>query len=604
MLTTRRRTGVTLGQQPLDAYGLEQMSGIFSSPCKPSPLKNMVVMEGVEKDDTAITPDQTVSARRLTHSTPHRPLRSSSPRKSGISGNARKNNGVDILSSRKEADHEDIQDRENTPVPIPTPIQDGPTPLPKSVQTGHKSQLERFNPSPQNSQSTQRITVSPRRLHMPRASLQMQQIEDEIAPFVEEGEFDAYEEAIQENEAAVQCHTDTPTSAGQAKPVATTPLQMPDPEALRDPGIAFDDNETEPDQELEQPAPTAPQNKANSRKKRKSDVVEQEEAESPRPAKVAKKRGRPPVLRDMTPLGSSPKHMSVKAKGKQPLRDRNPNLKLSSRRKKELENVVERVKARPGPPRSLYILRRETPADESATHTRSGRVSVKPLAYWRNEQCVYGPSPRGASLADGARFPLNSIKEIVRTEEVVESHGKKKSKGKGSRGKKGTVKAREGSVEEDEISESAFGSDDIPEDPDAEPWETETGTLRGNVSIWDNAEQAPTEQEEEIEIAHAPAAIKTREVKGSGLHDGPTFRYAKLLSTKFFGTGLVDLPPGGMKRPKNSRKMYMSFFVVKGRVSVTVSPLGGEDSGSINRFSIGKGGFWQVPRGESLCLYI
>jgi centromere protein C len=39
--------------------------------------------------------------------------------------------------------------------------------------------------------------------------------------------------------------------------------------------------------------------------------------------------------------------------------------------------------------------------------------------------------------------------------------------------------------------------------------------------------------------------------------------------------------------------MHMSFFVAKGRVTVEVGSLGGE----MSRFSIGKGGFWQVPRG-------
>jgi centromere protein C len=429
----------------------------------------------------------------------------------------------------------------------------------------------------------------------------MQQIEDEVAPSVEDGEFDAYEEAIQEIEAAVQSNTETPSN-GHAKAATITPRQREASEELGDPGMGFDDDETEPDPERELTALPMPQNQANSRKKRKSDAIEHEEAESPRPAKIPKKRGRPRVHRDMPLTPSSPKPMSAKAKGKQPLRDKNPNLKLSSRQEKELQDIVEKVKARPGPPRSLYILRRETPADDAVTHTRSGRVSVKPLAYWRNERCVFGSSPRGANLADGARFPLNSIKEIVRTEEVAESLDKKKSRGKKKGGKKAKGKARQTSAEEEDTSDSDFDLDDVPENPDAEPWENESGTLRGNVSIWDNAEQAPTEQEEEVEIAHAPAAIKTREVKGSGLHDGPTFRYAKLLSTKFFGTGLVDLPPGGVKRPKNSRKMHMSFFVVKGRVTVTVGPVGGEDSGSMNRFSIGKGGFWQVPRGKSSSL--
>ncbi|KAJ9504405.1 mitotic fidelity of chromosome transmission- protein [Exophiala xenobiotica] len=44
-----RRTGVALEQRPLDANGMEEITGIFSSPRKPSPLKNMTVMESVEE---------------------------------------------------------------------------------------------------------------------------------------------------------------------------------------------------------------------------------------------------------------------------------------------------------------------------------------------------------------------------------------------------------------------------------------------------------------------------------------------------------------------------------------------------------------------------
>jgi centromere protein C len=54
---------------------------------------------------------------------------------------------------------------------------------------------------------------------------------------------------------------------------------------------------------------------------------------------------------------------------------------------------------------------------------------------------------------------------------------------------------------------------------------------------------------------------------------------------------MVDLPPGAVKKPKNSRKMQMVFFVYYGRVQVTVND---------NVFRIGKGGMWQVPRGNLL----
>ncbi len=75
--------------------------------------------------------------------------------------------------------------------------------------------------------------------------------------------------------------------------------------------------------------------------------------------------------------------------------------------------------------------------------------------------------------------------------------------------------------------------------------------------------------------------------------NGADFRFAKTLTLPFFGSGIVDLPPGGVKRVKNSRKMQMVFFVFYGRVMV--------DLGSpMQNFSIGKGGMWQVPRGKSV----
>ena len=79
-------------------------------------------------------------------------------------------------------------------------------------------------------------------------------------------------------------------------------------------------------------------------------------------------------------------------------------------------------------------------------------------------------------------------------------------------------------------------------------------------------------------------AIVTREIRNA------SFKFAKTLSTPFFGAGVVDLPPHSEKKPKNARKMHMSFFVFSGRVQVTVAD---------TTFSIGKGGMWFVPRGES-----
>ena len=263
---------------------------------------------------------------------------------------------------------------------------------------------------------------------------------------------------------------------------------------------------------------------------------------------------------------------------------------LSTQQQAELDQIVDRIKARPGQKKSLYILRRETPMDDSITRTRSGRISFKPLAYWRNERCVYGGSPGGTGLEEGARFPLTSIKEIIRMEQVEQAHNGGASKGKRKAGKR---KGRTRPADQDESDPEGEG-DSVEFDASAQPWETESGILRGNVAVWDQEKQQPIDALEEIEIAYAPAAIVTREVKSTH-PDQRSFRYAKLVNSPFLGCGIVELAPGDLKRPKNSRKMHMCFFVAKGRVTVEVGSLVGQTS----RFSIGKGGFWQVPRGKS-----
>jgi centromere protein C len=50
----------------------------------------------------------------------------------------------------------------------------------------------------------------------------------------------------------------------------------------------------------------------------------------------------------------------------------------------------------------------------------------------------------------------------------------------------------------------------------------------------------------------------------------------------------MEIPPGGYKLKKNSRKMTMAFFMHTGKVDVMVAD---------TEFAISKGGIWHVPRG-------
>jgi centromere protein C len=236
-----------------------------------------------------------------------------------------------------------------------------------------------------------------------------------------------------------------------------------------------------------------------------------------------------------------------------------------------------------GPPlpkaRGLLITRREVPGGEGTFQTRSGRSSFRPLAFWRNERVDYDAEVvddigrgRGAG-----RIALPAIKEVVRVDEPEPTERRKYNRSRaGGRGA-GRRRRRRDSDSEDDDS-----------DP-PEPWEEDTGEVWGEAVVWQpEHEFEPPAPEDELEVANQHLAVsragcKTSEVRGA------TFGFAKTLSLPFFGSGVVDLPPGSEKRPKNSRKMHMTFFVFRGRLSVTV----GE-----TQFRISKGGMWFVPRGE------
>ena len=117
----------------------------------------------------------------------------------------------------------------------------------------------------------------------------------------------------------------------------------------------------------------------------------------------------------------------------------------------------------------------------------------------------------------------------------------------------------------------------------AETWESEPGRVNGLVKEWSGSKDGADGAEKEDEIAFSGPAIITRPIPNSDV------QFAKTLTLPFFGSGMVDLPPGAIKRPKNSRKMQMVFFVFKGNVKVTVNE---------NTFRISAGGMWQVPRGN------
>ncbi|KAM6477228.1 hypothetical protein HDV62DRAFT_383759 [Trichoderma sp. SZMC 28011] len=219
-----------------------------------------------------------------------------------------------------------------------------------------------------------------------------------------------------------------------------------------------------------------------------------------------------------------------------------------------------------GPPmpksRGLVSMRKDL---DSITQTRSGRHSYRPIQYWRGEQVVREDEEQADMFAKD-RFVMPSIKEVVRVPEE-----EMPSRAAPSRGK-GRSKPKKAVVEED-----------------YEAWEVKPGTVEGEIVIWETEhEEHPPADDEPVQVTDERIALSALAVQTSEIRDA-TFRFAKTLTMPFMGAGVVDLPPGGEKRPKNSRKMHMVFFVHTGKVMVTINEA---------QFRISAGGMWFVPRGN------
>ncbi|EEY19464.1 cupin domain-containing protein [Verticillium alfalfae VaMs.102] len=292
---------------------------------------------------------------------------------------------------------------------------------------------------------------------------------------------------------------------------------------------------------------------------------EHEPADAPSPkrqrteAKPGRPAGRPPKNTNKT-KEPEPAKKTAAPKAGRPAKDDAPEAPSAAKKR--------------GRPRKSDV-GEDSIMDASKRGHRCLKLSYRPLAYWRNEHVVQDEEEAWddalGTKRQHSRFVLPSVKEVVRVEEELAAPKRKP----GRTGKKGRPSKAKRQVDEEE------------EDP--EPWELENGRVEGETVVWDpDYELNPPAPDEAVafeqnELAIASSAIQTREIRDA------TFRFAKLLSLQFFGAGVVDLPPGTEKKPKNSRKNQMTFFVHYGKVLVTVNE---------TQFRISAGGFWNVPRGN------
>ncbi|KAA8573690.1 hypothetical protein EYC84_005263 [Monilinia fructicola] len=333
--------------------------------------------------------------------------------------------------------------------------------------------------------------------------------------------------------------------------------------------------------EQEDESEPSPPRKAAGKSKGKSKAIEEPEQEKPAPKRRGRKpknsaqveaveeeqeaevEERPTKREDLAIPQSLPQQRSQR-------QQLNQNFQIRPKMAPISEVDSPQVHRGPPIPRSngLFILRRESALSGAGMQrTRSGRNSIKPLAFWKNERVEYGADGTVPDGTHGAKILLPSIKEVIRADEVEQQ---KQSRSRSSKPTKSRSKKR--------------AREEVEDDSEIEEWEYQPGRIEGSVRIWDPEDQVGENAEETVEdLAFSSAAIKTREIPNA------SFKFAKTLTLPFFGSGMVDLEPGAVKKPKNSRKMQMVFFVFYGRVEVSVNG---------TPFSIGKGGMWQVPRGN------
>lgn len=245
-------------------------------------------------------------------------------------------------------------------------------------------------------------------------------------------------------------------------------------------------------------APVAVMQSASKTKKGKAPQVEEEDEpqeviedvdESAIPTSAGKKRGRSaklPVHQDEEPeeeVAESvepPAKKQRKTKAKAP-RERDPNKKMGPPSAAPNAKRSMSPSKRPTQPRTLTMLRAETPANENMQRTRSGRTIIKPLAHWLGEKAEHN--------YDG------SLLEVIRAQSVDVSRSKSQRGSVAPKGGKSTKARRQkqkadsmDAIEEEEGMEAG--------EEEQEEWEVAGQILRGPVKVWDNVAQRTIDEEE------------------------------------------------------------------------------------------------------------
>ncbi|KAF3071247.1 cupin [Daldinia childiae] len=545
-----RKTGLTLAERERDAHGFEAVDSLFSSPEKD--VNNVSVngangrhnAESDEEQEMEIDDESQMGPATIMKQRQSRPSlpRARSPIKTNLQSPARQNPHLGITSSPargsiiptrepnppKSVNRKlDFSKRSSNKTALPQPRVNGPKPRNEKLTNGHahtndsddddevediteehdEPPLE-FEPEIEEEEEPIPQPKSPEQPKKRRGRKPKSPVVQE-----EEGEPSVPKAPPAQTEEA----NDVPAKKKQrGRPAkASSPIEEHEPPKKtqkRRPGRQSGSS-VEEEQEHEE------EDNANERNTKRQRIVEKESKASSSKPTATKEKGKPGRKRKSSGIGVE-------------------------------EPVVQR-----GPPlpkgRGLVALRRED--EDNMRTTRSGRRSYQPLQWWKGEHIVQ----EGVDVFEdkGQKFVMPVVNGVVRTEET-EDLPTKKRRGRPSK-QRGRPGRRISAISEEEVVER-------------DDWEFDPGRIAGECLYWRPEYETEPADEDQLEVAEEELAISEAAIQLKDIKDA-TFRFAKTLTLPFFGSGIVDMPPGSEKRTKNSRKMQMVFFVHKGNVDVTVA---------------------------------
>ncbi|KAI4593107.1 hypothetical protein KJ359_010031 [Pestalotiopsis sp. 9143b] len=592
-----RKTGVTVADTgERDEYGMEPADKLFSSEAESEDEQDMDIDEA-----STIGPATVARMRKERLSIPKARSPMRSPGKTVLKSPARRSAHVAQQASSPVRGSYAAEEEEEHPSPAKSPkrrLDFSKDPKMKPATNGHPPVKSFSQLAKSASQAAKSLGTKPTKVNGyardESEEEEEEEEEDEPMDFLNADGDDVELGSAGEESAGEEDDAEPQPSEDEEPEEEPVPVQKPEPKKRgRKPKAVSPpppvEEESEPEPELE--PSREPSEKPEVPAKKRGRPGKRPLAEEAEPAKPAKKpRGRPSLTkkqaspdqgetsaagaRNSKPAKAAPKPVESKAK---PSKAAPTEKAKPGRKPKAAAAAVESEDPPRRPPmpkrRSLVSQRRD---EFEVRTTRSGRVSTKPLEFWRGEHYDYDEE-EDEVIEDkqGRRIKIGpKIRGVVRVE-YEEKEKRKTNRGgrPASTAGPGRCKKRVSEVEQDE---------------DVEEWEDEPGRMVGECIYWTpDMEFNPPHDDDQVEVAEEELAISQSAIQMKDIKDA-TFRFAKTLTLPFFGSGIVDLPPQSEKRTKNARKMQMVFFVHYGNVEVTVAS---------TTFRISKGGTFFVPRG-------